>query len=312
MCSSTTRTPRKHVCVYVLYLKPFKLFLSPPRLGAELVIAPKVYLSGGRPLFVLSDAQQEEVIAQADSHLRTAKGRGYRRQVTRAEVSDLLSGLPRDSAGLASCDDAQKLILGYREKQIARFKVIFPDTVTKSGITPPSRRRMMSSAGDGSSSGGSGSVHGPEAAEVVGNGVGVRDGCLGATTVPAGGSRSKAGGSICSMSKNKSVECFRGAGAGGEKAASRTRGDKFSADVAPPEMFVKDVGFTPAGMAKHVSICFLTAVEDENKRRTNHNLVGRGAILRLYGQKRKTTLWASVFRCKYLGVLLWGRFKEGA
>lgn len=209
-------------------------FLSPPRLGARnLSIATKVYLSGGRPLFVLSDAQQEEVIAQADSHLRTAKGRGYRRQVTRAEVSDLLSDLPRDAAGLASFHDAQKLILGYREKQIARFRVIFPDTVTKSGKTPPSRRRVTSSAG-GDSGGGGG------------------DG----TMVPARGSGSSAGGSVCSKSKENSVGRSRYVGAGGGKAASRSRGDKFSADVAPPEMFVKDVGFTPAGMAKHVSGVF--------------------------------------------------------
>lgn len=243
--------------IYVLYLKLLKLFLSPPRLVSELAIVPKVYLSGGRPLFVLSDAQQEEVIAQADSHLRTAKGRGYRRQVTRAEVSELLSGLPRDAAGLASFHDAQKLILGYREKQIARFKVIFPDTVTKSRMTPPSRRRVTSSAGDDSSGGGgSGSVHGPEGAEAVGNGVGVRSGCMGTKIVPAGGSGSTAGGSICSISNNKSVGRSRGAGTGGGQAASRTKGDKFSADVAPPEMFVKDVGFTPAGMAKHVSVFF--------------------------------------------------------
>lgn len=45
----------------------------------------KVYISGGRPLFVLSEAQKEEVIAQADSHLKTAKGRGYRKQITRPE-----------------------------------------------------------------------------------------------------------------------------------------------------------------------------------------------------------------------------------
>lgn len=38
---------------------------------------------------MLSEAQKEEIIAQADSHLKTAKGRGYRRQVTRDEVSEI-------------------------------------------------------------------------------------------------------------------------------------------------------------------------------------------------------------------------------
>ena len=126
---SSIRAPRKQV--YVLYLK--RLALLHAAIGCGTRHCNQVYLSGGRPLFVLSDAQQEEVIAQADSHLKTAKGRGYRRQITRAEVSDLFSGLPRDAAGLVSFHDAQKLILGYREKQIARFRVIFPDTVTKHG-----------------------------------------------------------------------------------------------------------------------------------------------------------------------------------
>lgn len=49
------------------------------------LVLPKVYISDGRPLFVLSEAQKEEVIAQSDSHLKTAKGRGYRRQITRPE-----------------------------------------------------------------------------------------------------------------------------------------------------------------------------------------------------------------------------------
>lgn len=253
-------------------------------MGARnLSVETKVYLSGGRPLFVLSDAQQEEVIAQADSHLRTAKGRGYRRQVTRAEVSDLLSGLPRDAAGLASFHDAQKLILGYREKQIARFRVIFPDTVTKSGKTPPSRRRVTSSAG-GDSGGGSGG-----------------DG----TMIPAGGSGSSAGGSVCSKSKENSVGRSRDAGAGSGKAASRSRGDKFSADVAPPEMFVKDVGFTPAGMAKHVSDVFfwLRLGKKVNAARTI-SLVELRATPRLCRRKRNNIVSFRFFIVNTRGSIL--------
>lgn len=58
---------------------------------------PKVYISDGRPLFVLSEAQKEEVIAQADTHLKTARGRGYRRQITRPE-GDLNNNKTRSSS----------------------------------------------------------------------------------------------------------------------------------------------------------------------------------------------------------------------
>lgn len=65
---------------------------------------PKVYISDGRPLFVLSEAQKEEVIAQADSHLKTAKGRGYRRQITRPEgergPNPLLTTTPKTQMSL--------------------------------------------------------------------------------------------------------------------------------------------------------------------------------------------------------------------
>ena len=184
---------------------------------------PKVYISGGRPLFVLSDAQKEEVIAQADSHLKTAKGRGYRRQVTRAEVIQLLSGLPRDDAGLVSFHDAQKLIMGYREKQIARFKVIFPEIAAGMGKKKQPR----------------GTKPPPGVAELD----------AGKTRTDTANRRKKAGPSL-SATEGTSMARSCGAEVGGGGGVSRRA--KFSADVAPAEMFIKDAGLTPAGVASHV------------------------------------------------------------
>lgn len=198
----------------------------------------KVYISGGRPLYILSEAQKEEVIAQADSHLKTAKGRGYRRQVTHAEVVQLLSSLPRDAAGLVSFHDAQQLVTGYRDNQIARFRVIFPDVTTAAPRLANNMRQgdnatALTPNGGGTSTARYGTAKGGRGA--------LHDGGLVATTV---------GGPVGTTAPARRPLQERGReGEGGGR-----RRAKFSPDVAPSEMFVKDVGFTPAGMAKHVRL----------------------------------------------------------
>lgn len=115
-----------------------------------------------------------------------------------------------------SFHDAQNLIVAYRENQIARFKVIFPEIAgglakTKSNRSaaksPPGVEYGSSSSSDRSPTPTKGGVSAERPGE-------------GATTT-------------------------------GTRAMRRRA--KFSADVAPAEMFIKDVGFTPAGMANHVS-----------------------------------------------------------
>ncbi|CAM9801009.1 unnamed protein product [Discosporangium mesarthrocarpum] len=149
----------------------------------------QVYISGKRPLCVLSDAQKEEIIAQADKHLKTAKGRGYREQITREEVINLFIELPRDVEGFLSFHDMQRQVRKYRDKTIASFRVIFPPVTT----SHPKGRKTAEKGQDG------------RAIRVrVGNG------------------------------------------------KSRWRG-RFRPEVAPPEMFIKDAGHTPAEMAKHTN-----------------------------------------------------------
>ncbi|CAM9427400.1 unnamed protein product [Ascophyllum nodosum] len=192
----------------------------------------QVYVSGGRPLFILNEAQKEEVIAQAESYLKTAKGRGYRRQVTRAEVIQILSGLSRDEARTVSFHDAQRAITEYRKRQIARFRVMFPDLVTwgeeKSSLcsvkasntyAPPSSSSELISRGSGVTR------HDRQFTPV-------------ATVTKTAGE--------CATVRGAEVQSGRKNGRSGRRA-------KLSADVAPAEMFLRDVGYTPAGMAKHTN-----------------------------------------------------------
>lgn len=194
-----------------------------------------MYIPAERPLFTLSEAQKEEIVAQADSHLKTAKGRGYRRQVTRDEVTQLLSGLPRETGtGFVSFHDAQALIVGYRETQIARFKVIFPNLVATTsggerGGAPVKKQRassaiLVSQQGVGD---------GLKACESNAENIKPRD----------------------LDSSGQETRLVKTRGPSGKRAGDRLgrRRAKFSLDVAPAEMFIKDAGFTPAGMAKHVS-----------------------------------------------------------
>ncbi|CAM9674238.1 unnamed protein product, partial [Scytosiphon promiscuus] len=197
----------------------------------------KVYLSGGRPLFALNDAQKQEVIAQADSHLKTAKGRGYRRQVTRAEVVQLLSDLARDLEGLVSFHDAQEVIVGYREKQIARFKVIFPQLVT--GSAKNKQHRAVALPAD---SIGSEDVAACFAEQVIGPGGGYMNETV-ARRAKVCNTLTSAGRTL--RGRPREDRAKQGGGKG--------RMAKFSTDVAPAEMFIKDVGLTPAGVASQTS-----------------------------------------------------------
>lgn len=193
----------------------------------------QVYVTCGRPLFVLSEAQKEEIIAQADSRLKTAKGRGYGRQVTRAEVVQLLAGLPRDESNMVSFHDAQRVIIDYREEQIDRFRLVFPDLVCRNRDEKPSSSSVKASSTKNTT---------PQ----QGNSAVVSRGSQGSrpdgkTKTPAVGTRTPAEG-------DSPTACGAGVQLGRGKRAHK----KFSPDVAPADMFVKDVGYTPAGLANHV------------------------------------------------------------
>lgn len=119
-----------------------------------------------------------------------------------------------------SFHEAQKLIVRYREKQIARFKVIFPEIAT--GLAKKRLNRPAKS---------------PQGAAGQS-----RDMTLGKAEMDEG------------ATTGPSLASTKGRFSGGEamRGSKASRRAKFSADVAPAEMFMKDVGFTPAGVANHV------------------------------------------------------------
>ncbi|CAM9336118.1 unnamed protein product [Chrysoparadoxa australica] len=86
----------------------------------ELEMILEVCIPPGQPMASLNRQQQQEVLAQADSHLKTSKGLGYMPQISRDQVLALFRSVPRAEDGTVSFHDLQKLINGYREEQVAR------------------------------------------------------------------------------------------------------------------------------------------------------------------------------------------------
>jgi hypothetical protein len=68
---------------------------------------------------MLTVAQQEELIAQADSKLKKGSGRGMLKQPTRQEVIGLFEGLPTDEHGGLSFHDLQRRIEEVSRKRVS-------------------------------------------------------------------------------------------------------------------------------------------------------------------------------------------------
>ena len=86
----------------------------------------RIYLHKGQSPFSLSEEHAQDILAQADSHLKVAKGKAQMPQITQEEVRALFAELPMDEDGLICFHQAQDRIARYREEVIKRNKVIFP------------------------------------------------------------------------------------------------------------------------------------------------------------------------------------------
>lgn len=91
----------------------------------------QVYTLKGQSHSNLSEEQAEELLAQADSRLKVAKGKAMMQQVTREEVDELFSGLERDGKGRLNFHKMQRAIMEYRQDCINRNKVVFPQLTKK-------------------------------------------------------------------------------------------------------------------------------------------------------------------------------------
>ena len=86
----------------------------------------QVYILPGRPLAVLSERQQDELIAQADRRIKAQTGKGLMPQLTRAEVADLFDEIQRSTDGTMRFHEMQRKIMEFREERIKRLKVMYP------------------------------------------------------------------------------------------------------------------------------------------------------------------------------------------
>ena len=80
--------------------------------------------SGG--IGLLTSTEHEAIIAQADGHLKKAKGKAMLPRLTKQDVIDLFEDLPRDANGYFSFHEAQKKIYEFREMRIKEYKLVYP------------------------------------------------------------------------------------------------------------------------------------------------------------------------------------------
>jgi hypothetical protein len=85
-----------------------------------------IYLHRGRDLGLLSKAEQEVVIGQADGHLKRAKGKAMLPMLTENDIRMVLEDIPRNADGLISFHEIQKEIAAYRKARTKEYKLVFP------------------------------------------------------------------------------------------------------------------------------------------------------------------------------------------
>ena len=115
-----------------------------------------IYLHRKRDLGLLSSAEQESIIAQADAHLKRAKGKASLPRLTKPDIYALFKPLARDADGLLSFHEMQKTIEKWRADRIKQYKLVFPEpaggppdtTPHRTGHFehPPPRKGLVSSA----------------------------------------------------------------------------------------------------------------------------------------------------------------------
>jgi len=92
-----------------------------------------IYLHRKRDLGMLTSAEQESIIAQADAHLKRAKGKASLPRLTKQDILTIFKALPRDADGLLSFHDMQKTIEAWRNERIKQYKLVFPEMGGGSG-----------------------------------------------------------------------------------------------------------------------------------------------------------------------------------
>lgn len=86
-----------------------------------------IYLHNKRDLGLLSNKQQESIIAQADAHLKRAKGKAMLPRLSKEDIREIFARTARDEFGTLSFNDMQQAIVAFRENRIKQYKRVFPE-----------------------------------------------------------------------------------------------------------------------------------------------------------------------------------------
>eukprot|EP01041_Mallomonas_annulata_P010659 gene10659-22250_t len=86
-----------------------------------------IYLHKGKKFEVLNKAEQDDMINQADAHLKKAKGRASLPQITKHDVRELLNSCKTQRDGIVSFHEVQNKIFKFRDDRIRQYKLVYPN-----------------------------------------------------------------------------------------------------------------------------------------------------------------------------------------
>jgi hypothetical protein len=86
----------------------------------------QIYLHRGREMGLLSKMEQEEMIAQADGHLKRAKGKAMLPHIKASDIYNILGHIEEDEYGYVSFHEVQKALMLYRKTRVKEYKLVFP------------------------------------------------------------------------------------------------------------------------------------------------------------------------------------------
>eukprot|EP01031_Cornospumella_fuschlensis_P035852 gene35852-43485_t len=92
----------------------------------------QIYLHKARDMGMLTTAEQDMMINQADAHLKREKGKAMLPRISKEDVRQILKNCPRDALGRLSFHDAQRIIDKYRYDRVKRYKLVFPNLTQSS------------------------------------------------------------------------------------------------------------------------------------------------------------------------------------
>lgn len=107
----------------------------------------QIYLHRGSDMSLLSSKEQEDIIAQADAHLKRAKGKAMLPRMTPPDVLGILEDLTRFPDGTVSFHEAQLEILKYRAERIKQYKLVYPTLTKKKKDTSAFATKDISATG---------------------------------------------------------------------------------------------------------------------------------------------------------------------